>query len=157
MLAEVNGHAPEVPAGRERVNRLQEIAASLPQVELQTAHLFAGEMYARVVTRPAGTLIVGKVHREPHFYVVARGRVAVNSGDGTDAVIHEAGTVIVSQPGTKRAVWALEDSVCLTVHHVGNARDLEMIEAALIEQDGTPCLYDASNRVLPGVRKEIAQ
>ena len=130
-------------AKRSRIADLQDFAAKLPQLELQTLHYFAPGMYARVVARPKDALIVGKVHKAEHFYIVTRGRVAVDSGDG--AVIHEAGAVVVSRPGTKRAVLALEDSICMTVHRT-DLTDLDAIEAELIEPDGE-ALFDSSNEL----------
>jgi len=126
-----------------RVWRLQAAMQEMPQAELDTFHHFADGMYCRVLPRPAGTLIVGKVHKKEHFYIVAKGRVQVVTDDGT--TIYEAGTVLVSKPGTKRAVLALEDSVCLTVHRT-NKHNLAKIEKDLIEPDKT-ALYDATNKV----------
>lgn len=117
--------------------------SNLPQVELETDHYFADGMYARVLSRKSGTLIVGKVHRREHFYIVARGLVRVLMDDG-ETRDYPAGTVIVSAPGTKRAVLALEDSVCLTVHRT-KKRNLDKIEKELIFPDDT-ALFDASNR-----------
>lgn len=128
-----------LPEQRDAIMRLEEAMRAMPQAELKTDHYFADGMYARVLFRPAGTLIVGKVHKREHFYIVARGRVQI----GKD--ILEAGTVIVSAPGTKRAVYALEDSVCLTVHRT-KKRNLDKIEAQLIEPD-SKALFDASNKV----------
>jgi len=88
-------------------------------------------------------LIVGKVHKREHFYIVAKGRVQVVSDDGVTE--YEAGSVLVSKPGTKRAVLALEDSVCMTIHRT-DLTDLDEIEAELIEPDVT-ALYDARNEV----------
>lgn len=150
MLAEVRDQAPAAPHRRDRINRLQAAAAALPQVELPTTHFFADGMYARVVERPAGTVIVGRVHRREHFYIVSKGRVAVDSGDGADPVVYESGSVLVSQPGTKRAVYALEDAVCMTVHRVDGMRDLDEIEAVLIEGEDAPRLFDSSNKLLAG-------
>ncbi len=125
------------------VRRLQAEMADLPQLELETLHFFCDGMYARVVARPAGALIVGKVHKKPHFYIVTKGRVAVTDGDGP-AREYGAGAVIVSQPGTKRAVLALEDSICMTVHRT-DKKNLEKMEKELIEPDAT-ALFDATNR-----------
>ena len=96
------------------VMRLQEMMRELPQAELETFHYFADGMYARVLPRKAGTLIVGKIHKKEHFYIVTKGCVEVASEEGTE--IYHSGDVIVSKPGTKRAVLALEDSICMTVH-----------------------------------------
>jgi len=127
----------------EAIYALQAHLSTLPQVELPTEHYFADGMYARVLPRAAGTLIVGKVHKREHFYIVAKGRVAVYMDDGAREYV--AGAVIVSKPGTKRAVLALEDSICMTVHRT-NKRNLDKIESELIEPDKT-ALFDARNQV----------
>ena len=126
-------------AERSSVEALQALMLTMPQVELQTDHYFADGMYCRVVTRPAGTLIVGKVHKREHFYIVAKGAVQVGE------TVYPAGSVVVSQPGTKRAVLALEDSVCLTVHRTAK-RNLDKIERDLVEKDST-ALFDARNKL----------
>lgn len=123
--------------------KLQEMMLQMPQAEgLETDHYFADEMYCRRLYRPAGTLIVGKVHKKEHFYIVAKGKVQVGEN------VYKAGDVIVSKPGTKRAVLALEDSVCMTIHHT-RKKNLDKIEKELIEPDNT-ALFDARNeRKLP--------
>ena len=97
-----------------RIYDLQREMARMPQVELRTEHYFADGMYARNLFRPRDTLIVGKVHKREHFFVVASGRIAVVNGDSRMEC--GAGTVIVSAPGTKRATLALEDSIGITFH-----------------------------------------
>ena len=124
--------------------RLQKSLREMPQLELPTSHHFADGMYARVVSRPAGTLIVGRIHKKEHFYVVAAGRVAVTDGEGK-AVEYPCGTVLVSKPGTKRAVLALEDSVCLTVHRTDKTTP-EEIEAEVVEAEEN-ALFDARNQL----------
>jgi len=125
------------------IERLQQAMREMPQTELQTDHYFADGMYARVLSRSAGTLIVGKVHKKEHFYIVAKGKVQVASGD--DVRTYDSGSVIVSKPGTKRAVLALEDSICLTVHRT-KKRDLDKIEHELVIPDQT-ALFDARNKL----------
>lgn len=127
---------------RGKVNRLQAEMLKFEQVELPTDHYFADGMYARVIARHAGVLIVGKVHKREHFYIVTKGRIQVTTDDGVREIAAPA--VIVSKPGTKRAVLAMEDSVCMTVHRTDKT-DLDEIEAELIEPDGT-ALFDAYNR-----------
>lgn len=127
-----------------KIARLQAAMLEMPQAELETEHHFAGGMYARVVKRPKGILIVGKVHRKEHLYIVTKGKVEVASDTGTQT--YEAGDVIVSKPGTKRAVLALEDSICMTVHYVGRQRNLDKIERKLVHDDPT-ALFDSANRL----------
>jgi len=120
------------------VVRLQEVLRDFPQAHLETYHYFADGMYARVLPRVAGTLIVGKVHKKEHFYIVAKGRVQIEQD------VYEAGTVLVSKPRTKRAVLALEDSICMTVHRT-NKKNLDKMEKELVEPDAT-ALFDARNK-----------
>ena len=127
------------------VMQLQETMRNMPQVELPTFHFFADGMYARVVPRAAGVTIVGKVHKREHFYIVTKGRVLVVDDAGRHE--YQAGDVIVSRPGTKRAVHALEDSICMTVHRTDET-DLEKIEAEIIEPDEA-ALFDAHNKLKP--------
>lgn len=128
---------------RDKVTALQEAMRSMPQAVLETEHYFADGMYCRVLKRSAGTLIVGKVHKREHFYIIAKGSVEVATDDGP--VIYRAGDVIVSKPGTKRAVIALEDSICLTVHRT-RKKNLDRIEKELVEDDDR-ALFDARNEV----------
>lgn len=133
---------PEVT--RAQVRRLQDEMAKLPQVELATEHFFADGMYCRVVARPAGTLIVGKVHRREHLYIVCSGTVKVASDAGVKEITGPC--VMVSQPGTKRAVFAVTDATCLTVHRT-DKHDLDEIEEELIEPEGG-ALFDAQNKLI---------
>lgn len=130
---------------REDIEKLQGAMAKLPQLELDTKHHFADGMYCRELFRPAGTTIVGKVHKREHFYIVLSGEVTI-VGDGKRERV-KAPRIFVSQPGTKRAVYAHEDSICITVHRT-DSRDLDVIELELIEEDPA-ALFDAHNRVKP--------
>lgn len=115
----------------------------MPQAEFETNHYFADGMYARVVIQPAGSLIVGKVHKREHFYIITKGRVEVGCDDET--TIYEAGDVIVSKPGTKRAILALEDSIFMTVHRT-KKHNLRKIENELIVEDES-AMFDSSNKL----------
>lgn len=123
------------PRRKANVLDLQKALSTLPQYEAPTEHYFADGMYCRVVFRPKDCIIVGKVHKKEHFYMVVKGAVAVIQ-EGTPRKVYKAPSIIVSQPGTKRAVVALEDSVCLTVHRTDKT-DLAEIEKELIEDDPT--------------------
>jgi mannose-6-phosphate isomerase-like protein (cupin superfamily) len=136
-------------ATRKSIEDLQAAAAKLPQIELKTEHLFADGMYLRSVFRPADTLIVGKVHKREHFYVVASGEVTVISDDFKERI--KAPRIIVSKPGTKRAVYSHVDSLCFTVHRTDNT-DLDKIEAELIEEDPT-AMFDAYNQIKQTIKE----
>lgn len=127
----------------DSIHKLQEAASKLPQAELFTEHKFADGMYLRSLFRPADTLIIGKTHKREHFYIVLSGEVTILMDGHKERV--KAPRIFVSKPGTKRAVYAHEDSLCITVHRTDNT-DLDKIEDELIEKDET-AMYDAHNQI----------
>lgn len=130
---------------REAIEKLQAALTKMPQeTSIRTSHYFADGMYCRELWRPAGCLIVGKVHRKEHFYIVASGEVTV-TGEGKPPERIVGPRVIVSAPGTKRAVLAHTDATCITVHRT-DSTDVEVIELELVEPDDK-ALFDARNHV----------
>lgn len=126
-----------------RVAALQMAMSQMPQLELETEHYHADGMYARVIARPKGAVIVGKVHKKEHFYIVTMGGVRITTDEGVKDVWAPA--VLVSKPGAKRAVLALEDSVCMTVHRTDKT-DVDEIEAELVEPDPL-AMFCAGNKL----------
>ena len=136
----------ETPS-REQIDRLQAEMVKMPQVELQTDHYFAGGMYCRRVIQPAGTTIVGKIHKKAHIFLCAAGEIIAWSEKGMMNL--KAGDVLESQPGTKRVGYAVQDSVVITIHQTDKT-DLDEIEAEIIEPD-VMALYDARNQITQGL------
>ena len=128
---------------REQVERLQAEMVTMPQAELVTEHQFSPGMYMRKLFRPAGTLIVGKVHKEPHFFLCAKGEIIAWTESGMKRL--QAGDVIESKPGTKRVTLAVTDAIGITIHRTDKT-DLDEIEAELIEPDPS-ALFDARNKL----------
>ena len=126
-----------------QIQALQNEMAQMPQVELQTEHYFSEGMYCRKVWRPAGTIIVGKVHKKDHFFMCAQGEIVAWSEKGMVKLC--AGDIIESKSGTKRVTLALTDAIGITIHKTEKI-DLNEIEAELIEPDET-ALFDASNKL----------
>lgn len=127
----------------EQIERLQREMVGMPQPELLTEHYFSGGMYCRKLTRPAGTLIVGKVHKKDHFFMCAKGQIIAWSEKGM--VTLNAGDVLASKAGTKRVTLAVTDAIGITFHKT-NKLNLDKIEKELIEPDEL-ALYDAHNKL----------
>lgn len=140
MTADVATSAPT----RADIEQLQVLMSQLPQIALETSHHFAGGVYLREMHCPAGATIVGKVHKHPHFFILAAGEMTI-TGDGCPARIVKAPAIISATPGTKRAGYAHTDCICLNVHRTDNT-DLDAIEFELIEPDET-ALFDARNEL----------
>jgi mannose-6-phosphate isomerase-like protein (cupin superfamily) len=128
---------------REMIDRLQAEMVKVPQADLKTEHYFSGGMYCRKLIRPAGTLIVGKIHKKDHFFMCAAGEIIAWSEKGM--VTLRPGDIIESKAGTKRVTLAVSDSIGVTFHRTDKT-DLDEIEAELIEPDET-ALFDSQNRL----------
>ena len=131
------------PVTREQIDRLQAEMVNMPQAELQTEHFFVPGMYCRKVFRPAGTLIVGKVHKQPHFFLCASGEIIAWTDSGMKKL--QAGDVVECKPGTKRVTLATQDSVGITIHKT-DLTDLDEMEKELVEPDDL-ALFDSHNNL----------
>lgn len=119
-------------SGSPRANlfQLQEAIAQLPDVEMPLQHLFAPHVYLRTIFIPAGTVLVGKIHKHRHGNVLCQGHVTVyTEGGGIEEL--RGPLTMVSEPGTKRAVLAHTDTVWVTIHPT-ESTDLAEIEAETI-------------------------
>lgn len=128
---------------RERVERMQVELSKLPQYEPQTEHYFHAGMYCRKVFRDANVLIVGKVHKKEHFYVIVSGTVVVTTDDGVERITGPH--VLKCKVGTKRAVFS-ETPVVTMTFHIADATTVEDAERELVEDDETS-MYGAGNKL----------
>ncbi len=126
------GFAPVISM-RQKVERIQQELAQLPQYEPKTRHRFHAGMYCREVWRKKGVLVVGKVHKKEHFYLIVSGTVCITDGEGEPQRV-TGPHMIESAPGTKRAVYSETDVLCMTFHRT-DATTVEAAEAELVEED----------------------
>lgn len=132
---------------RQQILTLQSEVAKLPQLEVRTEHLFTQGIYVRKMWIPAGAIIVGKIHKAEHFFMLMYGDMIVYSENGSARIT--GGHVSIGMPGTKRVGLALTDSVGLNVHRTDKT-DLDEIEADLIEYE-PEALFDARNQLKGGL------
>lgn len=126
LIAHPEAGAPVI---RERILSLQERMLELEQVECPVKHHFSGDSYAREILLPAGSLVIGKIHRHSHVNVISQGECMVLTEDGVRYL--KAPLTFISKPETKRAVYAITDVVWTTVH-VTSETDLEKVENYVI-------------------------
>jgi hypothetical protein len=127
----------------DKVKALQVEVSKLPQYEPETKHYFHGGMYCREVFRHAGVLVVGAVHKKEHFYLIVSGKVAITTNDGVQEVTGPH--LFSSTPGTKRAVYAVTDALCMTFHAI-EAKTVEEAEAELVEAEPEN-MYSPGNQI----------
>lgn len=129
---------------RQKVESLQQELMKLPQYEPETKHYFHGGMYCREVFRHAGVLVVGAVHKKEHFYLIVSGTVQITDGEGNAQEV-TGPHLFQSKPGTKRAVYAVTDTLCMTFHAT-ESKTVEEAEAELVEVE-PDSMYSLGNQV----------
>jgi len=118
LLAEVP--KTQVKTKSEHTNQLLALEAAAIRegktcsTEGWTEHYHCNGAYARKFTLPDRHWVTGQIHRFACINIVAKGRVLVKQSDGE--YILEAGEVYISEPGEKKILLALEETVFINIH-----------------------------------------
>jgi hypothetical protein len=135
--------------GNTKVDLIEAIIrAKFPLVDLPVNHYFGDGVYVRELPIPAGTLLTGKLHKTKHVVTVSSGTLLVWSEElGTQ--LFDAPAMFVSHPGTRRVIFAFEDSVITTAHlNPDNCEDIDTIESKIIEKRENPELPPELNALV---------
>jgi len=99
-----------------------ELAISrLPAVDFPVTHLFTPGIYVRQTLLPAGSILTSRQHKTEHPFIILSGTVEVRSNSEN---IRYTGPVSgVTPAGTKRILFAVTDTVWLTIH--ANPEDIQ--------------------------------
>lgn len=110
--------APEsspVAARDLRVDWIQYHVGKMRQVDCPLKHRFTPGLYTREIFMPAGTVVVSRVHKTEHPFVISMGRVQVWSAEhGTQELA--APYCGITRPGTRRVLVIYEDCIWTTFH-----------------------------------------
>jgi hypothetical protein len=84
-------------------------------VDCPLTHIFTPYLYTRQIFMPAGTLIVSKIHKFQHPFIISKGiaRVKINDGEWERL---EAPYTGITEPGTRRVLYIEEDCIWTTFH-----------------------------------------
>lgn len=131
---------------RKNVHQFEDLMKqSNSQIELPLKHHFSEGLYARELFIPAGTIVVGKIHKYENLNIMVAGEMDVLIGDKIQRVC--APFIVVSPPGTKRIAKAITDVIWLTVHATEES-DLNKIENHFIAQSELEYLeFKGQNRL----------
>lgn len=120
---------------REFGEQTKDVDAVMP-----VRHYHCKGNYAREVYIPAGSFVIGKIHKHEHINVLSAGTCCVVTEAGKEYL--SAPLTFVSLPGIKRAVYAIKDTVWTTIHPT-DSQDLEQIEDEVIAKN-----YEELNNAL---------
>lgn len=127
--------ALSVKERRELLVHLGETSLQLPKenhVHIEPNHYYCGGVYAREILIKKGTALVGEIHLKDQINVVSKGKIRVATEEGVKEI--EAPCTFISPAGTKRAGYALEDTVW-TVFHATQSTDQQEIREEFIAKD----------------------
>lgn len=127
---------------RDKVERLERVLETAPQVHCPIRNYFAPGLYAREMTVPAGVIATGAVHKTEHLTVIV-GHCIFTTDDGPKELIGH--NTVSSQPGAKRAVVAITDTV-ITTFHPTHETDPEKLAVLLTESTHDQLMGGANNR-----------
>jgi hypothetical protein len=100
------------------VDKLEELMLSEGEVvDCPLVHRFTNGMYIRQIFMPKGSLVTSKIHNTEHPFTVSLGAAAV-SIDGNDWEHIVSPYTGITQPGTRRILYILEDCIWTTYHPV---------------------------------------
>lgn len=115
------------------IEGLQELAKDYPQVNIPVTHLFSVGYYARIITIPAGTMAVGKIHKTRNQFTLLSG--IMRTSNGYDEIKEIEGVYhCTTDVGFQRIVYAVTDCKVMCVHKT-NKTTLADIEAEVIAKD----------------------
>jgi hypothetical protein len=97
------------------LDQIEEALEQMDQQHIPLRHIFTPGMYTRECFIPKGTVLITRMHLKEHPFVVLKGEAAVWTAE-TGWMKLTAPHLGVTQPGTRRLIYAKEDVVWATSH-----------------------------------------
>jgi hypothetical protein len=101
------------------------------QTEIPLEHIFSAGVYLRQITIPAGTIVMGKRHRNATCNILLRGTLQVFVESDKPPITIVGPHIFTSPPGAKKFALCLEDAVFLNIFPT-NETDHEVIEKQVV-------------------------
>ena len=96
-------------------------------------HTFADGIYIRQMDMKADSMVVGAIHNHLHAWFLLTGKLAVITEDSVEEFI--APCYVLATPGSKRVIYAMEDSIFVNIHkNPNNIKDIEKLELEIVSK-----------------------
>lgn len=97
-------------------------------------HTFTDGIYIRQMSMKKDSFVIGKIHKHNHVWFLLTGEISV--ADENNTVDHVAPCYVEAPAGSKRMIYAHEDSVWVNIHaNPTNTQDLQELEELIIAKD----------------------
>tara|TARA_R110002073_G_scaffold2906_2_gene18809 strand:- start:6003 stop:6467 length:465 start_codon:yes stop_codon:yes gene_type:complete len=94
-------------------------------------HTFADGVYIRQMDMQADSMVVGAIHNHLHVWFLLTGHLMVVTEDTKEEFI--APCYVLATPGSKRVIYAMEDSIFVNIHkNPNNIKDIKKLEDDLV-------------------------
>ena len=94
-------------------------------------HTFADGIYVRQMTMDKESLVIGAIHNHLHVWFLLSGHITVATEE--ESLEYVAPCYVLATPGTKRVIYANEDSVFVNVHkNPTNCQNIEELEQEIV-------------------------
>ena len=94
-------------------------------------HTFADGVYIRQMDMKAGGVVIGAIHNHLHVWFLLTGHLAVATEDSIEEFI--APCYVLAKPGSKRVIYAIEQSIFVNVHkNPNNIKDIKKLEDEIV-------------------------
>jgi quercetin dioxygenase-like cupin family protein len=114
----------------ECIEVLEKTLKKMRPVEQKLRHFLEVDgIYMRELFIPGGCALVGKVHSTESYSIITKGLIYVVNSLGEKQLM-KAGDIVYSKPGSKKAGYAVIDTLFVTVHRC-DSKDLKEIESCL--------------------------
>lgn len=117
----------------------------LQEVPCPVVHRFGPGVYMREVSMPAGTFVVGRIHRHEHLNLMLSGILDLVDEDGNVIRTVVAPQTFVAPPGRKIA-RIVADAVWLNIYAT-DERDIDRLEVLLFDDDVMDARQDEVKRL----------
>jgi hypothetical protein len=99
----------------DKIDELELAMQDYDPVDCPLTHTFTPKVYTRVIFMQKGSLITSRVHRTRHQFAILAGVVLVKVKEGEWKQL-AAPCNGITEPGTRRILYILEDCVWMTIH-----------------------------------------
>ena len=94
-------------------------------------HTFADGIYVREMSIPKGEAVIGAIHKHLHVWILLSGCIRVATQDSVEE--YKAPCTLLSRPGIKRVIYAVEDSIFTNIHkNPSDTQDLDILQEEIV-------------------------
>lgn len=132
---------------RARVDRLHAEVDQIPQIDCPVRWFFAPGLCAREITIPAGTVLIGAVHKTQNLAELSKGRMVLATAHGPVEI--SAPHKLTVLPGDKNSATALEECVWTNYFpNPDNETNTDKLVARLSESQASDLIGGSTNKQL---------